>query len=204
MAAYKSARDLRHAQDNRRGASAKVDGGKAKKRTPLRKITAKKVKPPREVAVGPKQIRHLRGLGHALDPVVHVGKAGVTAELVASACAQLAAHELIKVKLSEEDRDVRAELAVTLAAKTGAVLAQVLGRTVLLYKRHPKNPKIVLPAGAAHVDVHAAPASATQGETEDEESDDEDVSDEPDEDESDEEESGDEDESDEDESDDEF
>lgn len=129
-------------------------GGRAKvKRSPLRQIVAKKVKPPKDVPVGPKQIRFLRGLGHALDPVVQVGKAGVSDELVAQTKLQLGLHELIKVKLAEEDRVARHELAVALAEATGAVLAQELGRTVLLYKRHPKNPKIALPrtpsAGAA-------------------------------------------------------
>lgn len=147
--------------------------GAKKKRTPLRKITAKPVKKLRAVAVGPKQIRYLRGLGHALNPVVHVGKAGVSAELVASARAQLAAHELIKVKVSEEDRDARRELAERLAAETGAVLAQLLGRTILLYKRHPKTPRIVLPHGGA-APTAAAPAAedSTSDESEDEDDDD--------------------------------
>ena len=45
----------------------------------------------------------------------------------------------------------RKEAAEALAAATGAVLAQVLGRTFLLYKRHPKTPKIQLPKPGAPV-----------------------------------------------------
>lgn len=128
------------------------------KRNPLRKITAKKVKPPKDVPVGPKQVRYLRSLGHNLNPVVHVGKAGVTEALAAATVTQLLAHELIKVKLPEEDRDVRQQMAEALAVRTGAVLAQVLGRTALLYKRHPKNPKIALPRAGA-TDPASAPKS---------------------------------------------
>jgi len=178
MSAPKSSSRDRRVSPAPRRAPAAADGAK-KKRTPLRKITAKKVKQPRAVAVGPKQIRHLRGLGHSLNPVVHVGKAGVTPELVASARAQLAAHELIKVKVSEEDRDARLELAERLAAETGAVLAQVLGRTVLLYKRHPKTPRIVLPHGGAAPSAKEPTAAPEEAEeSDDEEDDDGDVEDE--------------------------
>jgi len=177
MSAPKSSSRDRRVSPAPRRAPAAADGAK-KKRTPLRKITAKKVKQPRAVAVGPKQIRHLRGLGHSLNPVVHVGKAGVTPELVASARAQLAAHELIKVKVSEEDRDARLELAERLAAETGAVLAQVLGRTVLLYKRHPKTPRIVLPHGGAAPSAKGPAAAPEEAEESDDEEDDGDVEDE--------------------------
>ena len=95
--------------------------------------------------LGGKALRHLRGLGHALDPVIHIGKHGVTDALVKEASSALEKHELIKVKVQGEAPVDRHEAADDLAAKTGAVLAQVLGRTVLLYRRHPKKPKIVLP-----------------------------------------------------------
>ena len=38
----------------------------------------------------------------------------------------------------------RHEIAATLAADTASEVAQVLGRTVLLYRRHPTEPKIEL------------------------------------------------------------
>ncbi|MGH7298372.1 MAG: ribosome assembly RNA-binding protein YhbY [Polyangiaceae bacterium] len=96
--------------------------------------------------LGGKALRHLRGLGHALDPVIAVGKNGVTDSLVAQASSALAKHELIKVRVMQEAPVDRRDAAEDLAARTGAVLAQVLGRTFLLYKRHPKKPRIVLPS----------------------------------------------------------
>jgi RNA-binding protein len=92
-----------------------------------------------------KALRYLRGLGHALDPVVAVGKNGVTAALVRQTEQALEAHELIKVKVMQEAPVDRREAAEDVAQKTGAVLAQVLGRTFLLYKARPKKPTIVLP-----------------------------------------------------------
>jgi RNA-binding protein len=90
-------------------------------------------------------IRFLRGLGHHLDPIVQIGKDGITDALVAATNEALRAHELIKVKVGTESPIDRKEAGPELAARTGATLAQVLGRTLLLYKRHPSKPKIELP-----------------------------------------------------------
>ena len=93
-----------------------------------------------------KQRRHLRALGHHLDAVVHVGHEGVTEAVVKQANDQLEAHELIKVKVSENAPGDRRSSASDLAGKTGAHLAQVLGRTALLYRRRKEKPAIVLPS----------------------------------------------------------
>jgi RNA-binding protein len=95
--------------------------------------------------LGGKQRRHLRALGHHLSPVLHIGHEGVTQALVAQANAQLDAHELIKVKVSEASPLPRHEAAGQLASATHSELAQVLGRTFLLYKPRPRDPQIVLP-----------------------------------------------------------
>jgi RNA-binding protein len=93
-------------------------------------------------------VRMLRGLGHHLDPIVMIGKDGITDGVVGSLRAALLAHELVKVRVQPEAPIDRHEAGEELAAKTGAALAQVLGRTLLLYKRHPKKPKIELPKAA--------------------------------------------------------
>ncbi len=92
-----------------------------------------------------KQRRHLRALGHSLKPVVQVGHEGITDAVVKQADAQLEAHELIKIKVSENAPDDRKSTADALAQKTGAHVAQVLGRTALLYRRRKEKPAIALP-----------------------------------------------------------
>jgi RNA-binding protein len=92
-----------------------------------------------------KQRRHLRALGHHLSPVLQIGHEGLTDSVVAQANAQLAAHELIKVKVSEGSPLPRHEAAEQLASATSSELAQVLGRTFLLYKPRDKDPAILLP-----------------------------------------------------------
>lgn len=92
-----------------------------------------------------KQRRHLRALGHHLSAVLQIGHEGVTDAVVRQADEQLEAHELIKVKISENAPEERQDAAETLAEKTGAQLAQVLGRTALLYRRRKQKPAITLP-----------------------------------------------------------
>jgi RNA-binding protein len=89
--------------------------------------------------------RYLRGLGHHLDPVVQIGKEGISDSLVEATREALLAHELIKVRVGTESPVDRKDAGPELAQRSGAALAQTLGRTLLLYKRHPQKPKIVLP-----------------------------------------------------------
>jgi len=93
-----------------------------------------------------KQRRYLRSLGQRLTATLQVGREGVTAAVVEQADTQLGAHELIKVRVSENAPLSRRETADTLAARTRADVVQVLGRTALLYRRRPEDPAIVLPA----------------------------------------------------------
>ena len=91
-----------------------------------------------------KQKRFLRGLGHGLKPVITVGKGEVNDALVKETAEAIASHELIKVKILESCLLDRFEVAGKLAAACQAEVAQVLGRTLLLYKK-AKEPKIELP-----------------------------------------------------------
>lgn len=96
-------------------------------------------------ALSGRAARYLRGLGHHLEPVVQIGKDGITDGVVAATREALLAHELIKVRILTEAPIDRKAAGAELADRAAASLAQVLGRTVLLYKRHPHKPKIVLP-----------------------------------------------------------
>jgi RNA-binding protein len=97
--------------------------------------------------IGGKAIRHLRALGHHLDAIVQIGKEGITDGVVAATRAALLAHELVKIRVAPDAPLDRKEAGVELASRAQATLAQTLGRTLLLYKRHPHKPKIELPRG---------------------------------------------------------
>ena len=83
----------------------------------------------------------LRGHGHALSPIVQIGKAGVTEGLVKQLQHALGDHELVKVKVMAESPDDRFEAAEKLAAEPGVNVVQIVGRALLLYKRHPRTPR---------------------------------------------------------------
>jgi RNA-binding protein len=91
----------------------------------------------------------LRAAGHHLSPVVQVGKEGLTPAVTAALDDQLLAHELVKVKVGTESPADRFEVAAGLAGLPGAQVAQVLGRTVLLYRKHPGKPRYEPSAEAA-------------------------------------------------------
>ena len=90
-----------------------------------------------------KQRRKLRALGHHLSPVVIVGQEGVTPGVIAAVAQALHDHELIKVKFNEGPDD-RVAGAGILSRETDSEVAQILGRTVLLYRQREENPKIVV------------------------------------------------------------
>jgi RNA-binding protein len=72
---------------------------------------------------------------------VQVGKEGVTDAVVRQLDEALLAHELVKVKVGSEAPADRFETAERLGERAGAGIAQVLGRTVLVYRRHPERPR---------------------------------------------------------------
>jgi RNA-binding protein len=93
-----------------------------------------------------KQRKHLRGLGHALKPIILIGNAGASDAVVAEAARALEDHELVKVRVSGMDRDTRDEALESLATRTKSEMVGRIGHTALLYRRNPQKTRIVLPA----------------------------------------------------------
>ena len=93
-----------------------------------------------------KQRRHLRGLGHALKPIIFVGQAGASAAVVAEAARALHDHELVKVRVTGMEREARDEALDLLATGTKSEIVGRIGHTAVLYRRNPERTKIVLPA----------------------------------------------------------
>jgi RNA-binding protein len=91
------------------------------------------------------QKRFLRGIAHGLDPVVMVGQKGITPTLVKELEGALAHHELVKVKLSDADREDRADTIEALREASKSELVQTIGRVACFFRRNPKQPRIELP-----------------------------------------------------------
>lgn len=92
-----------------------------------------------------KQRRHLRSLAHHLDPVVTVGKEGVTDAVLTKLNVELELHELLKVKITQNAPESVKDTAVVLGERSGAAVAQTIGRTAVLYRRRKEKPEIRLP-----------------------------------------------------------
>ncbi|NLN82958.1 MAG: ribosome assembly RNA-binding protein YhbY [Firmicutes bacterium] len=92
-----------------------------------------------------KQKRFLRSLVVTEEAIVHIGKSGLTENLVQSAQQALQARELIKVKILNNNEDDKKLVAQALAEATDSSIVQVIGRNFVLYKRNPEEPKIILP-----------------------------------------------------------
>ena len=91
-----------------------------------------------------KQRQYLKGLAHSLKPVVLLGQHGLTEGVLAEIDLALNFHELIKVKVAAEDREVKTLIMDAIVRETGAVKVQTIGHILTLY-RPSEQKKISLP-----------------------------------------------------------
>lgn len=83
------------------------------------------------------QRRHLRGLAHHLKPIVQVGKAGLSATVLAAVDAALETHELIKVRLVGDKADKR-EMISAFESQLHCAEVGLVGHVATLYRQHPE------------------------------------------------------------------
>lgn len=103
---------------------------------------------PMENLLNGRQKKFLKGLAHSLSPVILIGKEGITEGLIAATDLELLRHELIKVKIGNNSGLEKNETAAILSEATHSSLVQLIGKTLLLYRKNPKRSKeerIVLP-----------------------------------------------------------
>ncbi|MBF0275219.1 MAG: YhbY family RNA-binding protein [Nitrospinae bacterium] len=85
------------------------------------------------------QRKTLKGLAHHIDPVVQLGKNGLTSELIETINKSLDDHELIKLKFIDF-KDEKKELAAEIEKKTKSVNVSNIGN-ISIYYRQQKNPE---------------------------------------------------------------
>ena len=93
-----------------------------------------------------KQRAHLRSLAHGQDPLIHIGKEGLTDAVEQAIEEAFNTRELVTIRvLDNAPREVR-DLAETVAGTLDDVLVvETRGGTALLYRPHPDDPEITLP-----------------------------------------------------------
>ena len=96
-----------------------------------------------------KQRSFLKGLAHDLDPVVMIGKSGLTDNVLAEIDACLKNRELVKIKLQEGAVLDPKETANQVADALRAEFVQAIGRKFVLYRyskeRAKEGKQIILP-----------------------------------------------------------
>lgn len=89
-----------------------------------------------------KQRAYLRGLGNTLEPIILIGKGGVTETMINEIDAVLEARELIKLKVLNNSLEDPREASHSIAEKLGADVVQVIGGKFILYRPSKENPQI--------------------------------------------------------------
>ena len=83
------------------------------------------------------QKKQLRSIGHSLHPLVTIASKGLSENVMAEIKRALFDHELIKVKFSVSDREVKNMLIADMCKQTGAALVQSIGNVALVYLSNP-------------------------------------------------------------------
>lgn len=92
------------------------------------------------------QKQYLRGLAHHLNPLVQVGKLGVSESLVSTINKVLDDHELIKIKFVDF-KDQKDELVSVIVEKTSSIFVGLIGNVLILYReqKDKEKRKIIVP-----------------------------------------------------------
>ena len=93
-----------------------------------------------------KQRAYLRSMANTIDPILHIGKDGITDNTVTQASDALEARELIKGTVLQNAPLSAREACDILCERAQAEPVQVIGKRFVLYRKAKKNPKIDLDA----------------------------------------------------------
>ena len=92
-----------------------------------------------------KQRAQLRGMAATMDTILHVGKDGISENLIRTISDALEARELIKLHMLKNCFEDCNAVAQTLAERTRSQVVQVIGKKIVLYRESKTKKKIELP-----------------------------------------------------------
>ncbi len=92
------------------------------------------------------QRRALRAAAHHLDPVVSISSKGLSPTVLTEIDRCLKAHELIKVRLYDIEREERDALCKEICATLECVEVQQIGKLLVLWREKPADAKESAPA----------------------------------------------------------
>ena len=92
-----------------------------------------------------KQRAYLSSLANTIDPILQIGKASLTPEIIAALDAALEKRELIKVSVLKNCIDDPKEIAAMIGERTHSQVVKVIGKKMIFFRPAKKNSKIKLP-----------------------------------------------------------
>jgi len=92
------------------------------------------------LALSPALGRSLKARAHHLVPVVIIGDAGLTPAVLREIDVHLKSHELIKIRVSGDDRDARLGMIGVIGENLGANLVQHIGNILVVLRPQPPEP----------------------------------------------------------------
>jgi RNA-binding protein len=92
--------------------------------------------------------RTLKKQAHHLKPVVQTGAAGLSEPVLAELDRALFDHELVKIKLANDDKPSRRAEVDEACERLDAACVQQIGRTATLYRPNPEKSKPEKPKDA--------------------------------------------------------
>ena len=92
---------------------------------------------------------YLRSMAADMNPIMQIGKGGLTENLMVTVSDALEARELIKISVLETSDCTAREAAEQLASELHATVVAVIGRKIILFRRplNKKNRRIEIPGG---------------------------------------------------------
>ena len=82
----------------------------------------------------------LKARAHLLRPVVMVGSGRLSAAVLKEIDSSLKAHELIKIRVTGDDREARIALLGEICSRAGATPVQHIVKILVVYRKNPEQP----------------------------------------------------------------
>jgi RNA-binding protein len=86
-----------------------------------------------------KKKQEFKKKSHHLQPVVMIGQHGLTANVISEIDIALLAHELIKIKIAENDRHLRKQMIEQICEQTQSEFINAIGKVAVIYREKPKS-----------------------------------------------------------------
>lgn len=87
--------------------------------------------------LSPVERRSLRARAHGLNPVVSIAQSGLSEGVLKEIDLSLKAHELIKIRVYNDDRDEREAFLATICQELGAAPVQHIGKLLVVWRPAP-------------------------------------------------------------------